>query len=123
MNTVVENTGINSWVAGDTSYKINRRKEYGNDAKSVQVGTVRKARIFNTQQVDQGTKARIEDQIRNFALEVEGAGEEAKRINEERKRIKAQVQELDREKHALTEDKAIKQKRLREWYSLEAMIG
>ncbi|CRG88887.1 Structural maintenance of chromosomes protein 5 [Talaromyces islandicus] len=113
-----KSTGINSWVSGKRSYKVNRRREYGPGATSTTVKTVRPARVWTNQPVDVSLKQEllevisgcrdelheVQRQIDTHRAEVERFGKEYTAKNEEKLRLE---QEKSSKQSALVEFRAL----------------
>lgn len=88
---------INSWVSGQNSYQVSRRREYGAGAKSTRVRRVNPARYWTSQPVDISLKQQHQQRIQQCkeALEqVKAKLEEEKRTMNE---LKAKRDKIDEE--------------------------
>ncbi|KAF8428232.1 hypothetical protein EV426DRAFT_528601 [Tirmania nivea] len=121
-----ENNGFEkifqSWVTGRDHYTVRWRKEYGDDAKSVNTRSIPRAAIFNTQQVDQAATQRLEDRIQALNFE---CSEIEKYVNEVKARydaIQKQINGLNREKIEINKEKEKKLEAQRHWVELGTRI-
>lgn len=67
----MENGPVSSWVAGQRSYQVIRRREYGDAAKSTRVRQLRKATKWTNQTVGDETKRQLENEINQGKRELE----------------------------------------------------
>ena len=79
---MLQNSPIGSWVTSKSSYRINRRREYGPGATSTQVKELRRANIWTDQPVDITAKRELQENIQGWGEEVaafKAESEEAQR--------------------------------------------
>lgn len=67
---MIELSSISSWVSGTSSYRINRRREYGPSATSTQVRDVKRAQLWTDQPVDPTAKRELQENIEGWKEEV-----------------------------------------------------
>jgi hypothetical protein len=67
---MLQNSPISAWVTSKSSYKFNRRREYGPGATSTQVKAVRKAAVWTEQPVDLTAKKALQESIAGLNEEV-----------------------------------------------------
>ena len=83
---MLQNSHISAWVTSVSTYKINRRREYGPGATSTQVKPVRKAAAWTEQPVDLTAKKVLQENIAGLNEEVAACSAE---IGEAQTRILA----------------------------------
>ena len=75
---MLQKSPLSAWVAGKSSYKINRRREYGPGATSTQVRPVRRAAVWTEQPVDLTAKRTLQENIVGLNDEAEACCTEIK---------------------------------------------
>ncbi|KAI9817554.1 MAG: Structural maintenance of chromosomes protein 5 [Pycnora praestabilis] len=90
----LENSPISSWVTGNYTYQITRRREYGPGATSTRVRDLKKAQVWTSQPVDTSAKRDLQENTQGWGEEVdeykrqhEDARNEVQAIREEYKQI------------------------------------
>lgn len=90
---LLANSPIQSWVSSKSTYRINRRREYGPGAVSTSVQQVRRARFWTDQPVDLRAKHELQENIEGWTEEVVSFKREFKEIQESVSRLQADIQE------------------------------
>lgn len=120
-NKKMEDTSISSWIAGRTSYRIIRRREY--NASSTRLGTIRPATLFKTQQVDQSLKTEIGRKISELRDGLAGVEEEKATKEREHHEIKTAHGALQEEVKSIEAEKTAKQQEVAKFNRLKATLG
>ena len=94
---LLENSVVQSWIAGKSIYRITRRKEYGAGAVSTQVRDVKKAQIWTDQPVDMSVKRELQDNIRGWEEEVRNISGMLGNKNAQVAQLRTQRDELKKE--------------------------
>lgn len=91
-------SGLTKWVAGNTVWSVNSRKEYGKDATSTRSGNVRPARHFTAQPVDD-TPARREHAQRVSEINTEFAALKQQQVlsNEKKTQLTGEIAQKETE--------------------------
>ncbi|KAF2499477.1 P-loop containing nucleoside triphosphate hydrolase protein [Lophium mytilinum] len=105
----VSNSPIQTWVAGQKSFRIlNRKKDYGADAVSTHVRQIHKANYWTDQPIDAGAERDIRAKIGEIDIQIEterSSWEELKKWmqpkSDERKSLMQEVDALRKEKDDL----------------------
>ncbi|KAK0662023.1 Structural maintenance of chromosomes protein 5 [Lasiodiplodia hormozganensis] len=99
---------IQRWVAGQRSYQVSRRREYGDQAVSVVVRQVRRARVWTDQPVDIGVEREHQTRIREINRDLHEFSEASSdltnkiRANAEKiSQLESERQDIDKEKNDL----------------------
>lgn len=98
-NELQNTPSVVSWVSGRKSYKVSRRAELGDWAKSTGTASIRPANVWNkAQPIDVSEKKEHEDTIRDLSVRLEQIEEEMKAqrvelqgLNEQRVRAKRET--------------------------------
>ena len=88
----LQNSPIQSWVTSKSTYRINRRREYGPSATSTLVKNIRRANIWTDQPVDLTAKRELQENIQGWTEEVASLKAEA---DADQKRILAYRNAID----------------------------
>lgn len=120
-NNAFENI-FQSWVTDRDHYTVRWRKEYGDDAKSVNARNILRAGIFNTQQVDQAAKQNLEDKMQALKFECSEIEEYVNGAKARYDAIQKQISELNREKVEINKEKDKKLDAQRRWVALGTRI-
>ncbi len=94
----LENSPIQSWVAGRQSIQVNRRREYGPSAVSTRVREVRKARYWTSQPVDTGAERELKMNMTGWNAEIEGLREQQEEYKREQVALKEEYGRITTEK-------------------------
>lgn len=100
-NALQNNPAVVSWVSARKSYKVSRRAELGEWAKSTSTKTIRPANVWNSQPIDASVKKGHEDTIRDLKVRLE-------QIEEEMKAQRAEMQELNEQRKRVEQEMVIK---------------
>ena len=73
----LQNSSIQSWVTSKSTYRINRRREYGPGATSTLVKNIRRATIWTDQPIDLTAKRELQENIQGWTEEVASLKAEA----------------------------------------------
>lgn len=119
-NKGMENTNISSWVAGRTSYRIIRRREY--DASSTRLINIRSAHVFKVQQVDHALKAELQRKVHELEYELVEIGKDIEIKKGEHQQLKKVHQAAQVERRAIEVEKSQKQQELGKWNKLKANL-
>ncbi|RPB14744.1 P-loop containing nucleoside triphosphate hydrolase protein [Morchella conica CCBAS932] len=120
-NKQMEETNIVQWIAGRTSYRIIRRREY--NASSIRLGDIRPATVFKTQQVDQSLKIEIERKISELEEELASVEEEKIAKEREHREIKAMHETLKKEAKDIEGEKTSRQQEVAKFNKMKATLG
>lgn len=119
----LEQTTVQSYVAGRKHYQFLRRAEYGSAGTSTRVRDVRNAKWWTNQPIDMGRKAdlqrqinELKDDLKTIKSEFDNVGEQIEELGKNVKRIEQNLQEKRDEKEA-------KQQARSEWLALDAKIS
>lgn len=120
---LLENSPIQTWVTSRSTYKIQRRREYGPGAVSTQVQPIKRAVIWTDQPVDLTAKRELQENIQGWNEEIDAlkasVAEAQKTIEEYRDSMnKASEEEKD-----LAAEKAAKQKAMGEFKALPTKLA
>ena len=74
---LLQNSSIQSWVTSKSTYRINRRREYGPGATSTLVKNIRRANIWTDQPIDPTAKRELQENIQGWTEEVASLKAEA----------------------------------------------
>lgn len=116
----MENTNIASWIAGRTSYRIIRRREY--NASSTRLANLKNAHIFKVQQVDHSLKAEIQRKIHELEDELAEAKREIDVKKGEHHQLKQTHQAAQADKKAIENEKSQKQQETAKWTRMKATL-
>ena len=114
----LQRSSVSSWITPSQSYSITRRREYGDQATSTRVQSLRPARFFTDAPVDHQAEQEIEARV------TEAKGETAELIHRqteltaEDKKLSEDRKRLREEKKAIEEVKAKQQRALSEFNGL-----
>ncbi|KAI1417306.1 P-loop containing nucleoside triphosphate hydrolase protein [Hypoxylon sp. FL1857] len=105
----IKNTGqIASWAAGNTLYRINRRREYGDSASSTNTRRINRGSFWTNQPVDHAERLELTRRINELDEEIQEIrrqGQEnkrrAKEMDEAEEPIQQQIRALKAEKNEL----------------------
>lgn len=120
-NKQIENTNIVQWIAGRTSYRIIRRREY--NASSTRLGNIRPATVFKTQQVDQSLKTEIGRRISELEEELASVEEEKIAKEREHREIKTMHETLKKEALDIEAEKSAKHQAVTKFHKMKAGLG
>lgn len=119
-NKSMESTNISSWIAGRTSYRIIRRREY--DASSTRVVILRSAQVFKVQQVDHALKAEMQRKVHELEDELAEMKKFVEAKNGEHQQLKQVHQAAQAERKAIEAEKGQKQQGLMKWNKLQGTL-
>ncbi|KAF2810245.1 P-loop containing nucleoside triphosphate hydrolase protein [Mytilinidion resinicola] len=101
----IRNSPIQTWVAGQKSFRILHRKDYGSDAVSIMVRPIHKATYWTDQPIDAGAERDIKAKIGEIEIQAEterNSFEELRQRllpkNDERKKLMQETVSLRKEK-------------------------
>lgn len=120
-NKSMENTSIYSWIAGRTSYRIIRRREY--DASSTRLANIKSAQVFKVQQVDHALKAEMQRKVHELEDELVGIGKYIDSKKDEHQQLRQVCQATQIEKKAIEAEKGQKQQEFAKWNKLRGTLG
>ncbi len=120
---MLENSPIQTWVTSKSTYKIQRRREYGPGAVSTQVQAIKRGSIWTDQPVDLTAKRELQENIQGWGEEIDAlkasVAEAQKTIEEYRDTMnKASEEEKD-----IAAEKAAKQKAMGEFKALPTKLA
>ncbi|KIW09115.1 uncharacterized protein PV09_00059 [Verruconis gallopava] len=119
----LQNSPIQSWVAGKNSYRVNRRREYGPSAVSTVVSQVRPAQFWNSSGGgDVEAIRQAQRKLRDIEVDAAELQEELQPIRQKLNELKEQRESLEDEKQAITTEKLDRQKARSEWEALPRKI-
>ncbi len=95
---VLAQSPISSWVTGQNTYQITRRREYGAGAASTRVRDVRKARIWTNQPVDLRAKSNLQENIEGWGEEVSAFQRQTQEAKEKVAQLRIEYVDLEKEK-------------------------
>lgn len=119
-NKSMESTNISSWIAGRTSYRIIRRREY--DASSTRLAILRSAQVFKVQQVDHALKAEMQRKVHELEDELAEMKKFVEAKNGEHQQLKQVHQAAQAERKAIEAEKGQKQQGLMKWNKLQGTL-
>lgn len=114
---------VNSWVAGNTMYRITRRREYGDAAVSTNTRALKQARFWTSQPVDQRQKNDLRNRILELRDEMQTIRDELRQMGAQHAQQKERLRDVDQEKHDLEQEKNERQKALTEFRTLPVKLG
>ncbi|KAJ5305792.1 hypothetical protein PENANT_c015G10997 [Penicillium antarcticum] len=117
----LQNGTLSSWVSGQNTYQVNRRREYGPSATSTRVRQIKPAQVWTSQPVDVSLRRQYQENIdtwRDELKEVEDQLQSEKTIMEKLRqdidRNEQEMRDIEREKTtkqtAYTQYRAIPEK-------------
>ncbi|KAK3721811.1 Structural maintenance of chromosomes protein 5 [Vermiconidia calcicola] len=116
--TALQRSPISSWVTPTQSYRISRRREYGEHATSTRVQGLKPARFFTDMPVDHQREQELEEKIREAKGEIAELVESRTALIAEGNELKEKRQQLSEEKKEIEDDKTNKQKAMSEFNGL-----
>ena len=119
----VKSSAVDSWVTTRSTYKVVRRREYGDAATQTQVKEVRKATVWTEQPVDLSAKHEIQEQIEGWQYEVEVWTKENGDAKDGVQRIRIEMRNIQAEQNELSQEKATHQKAISEIKALPARLA
>ncbi|KAL1628891.1 Structural maintenance of chromosomes protein 5 [Diplodia seriata] len=114
---------IQRWVAGQRSYQVSRRREYGEQAVSVTGRPIRRSRIWTDQPVDMGVERGYQDQIRDIGHDIHDLNERHGELTEKIRANKEKISQLENERRDIDEQKHELQKLRGEFDGLQTRKG
>ena len=118
----IEKSSLGSFVAGKTSYRVVRRREYGDGAVSTNTRSLRPARFWTTQFVDMHKKRELEELIHDRREELKQMQTDLHEQRAHREEQEQQLKEVDQEKEDLTREKDEKQRALAQFNALPSKL-
>lgn len=119
-NKSMEDTNIASWIAGRTSYRIIRRREY--NASSTRLANLKNAHVFKVQQVDHTLKAEMQRKVHELEYELTETQKEVDVKMGEHHQLKQLHQAAQVERRAIEAEKSQKQQEVGKWSRLKANL-
>lgn len=116
-------SSVNSWVAGNTMYRITRRREYGDAAVSTNTRALKQARFWTNQPVDQRQKTELNNRINELRDEMQAIRDELRQMQAQYAQHKDQLRDVEQERQDLERDKNERQKALTEFRTLPVKLG
>lgn len=120
---ISENSPITSWIAGRTSFRVTRRREYGPSAVSISAINVRPAKWWTEHAVDNSAKQELQTRLDDHMIQLETLRERNNEVKELLSDRQKEKQASDRKKEELQRNKNELQKERSEWASLPVKIG
>ncbi|CAF9935176.1 MAG: Structural maintenance of chromosomes protein 5 [Alectoria fallacina] len=120
---LLQNSPIQSWVTSKSTYRINRRREYGPGAKFTLVKDIRRASVWTDQPVDLTAKRELQENIQGWTEEVASLQAES---DGDQKKILAYRNAINvnsEEGKAISAEKEAKQKALGEFKALPTKLA
>lgn len=116
-------SGITNFVVGGTSYRINRRLEYGLEAVSTSAQNFGPARWWNAHTVDTSATQELQAKLDEYQNEFVALQRKANDVKKLGVGIMTQIAEREDLKKKLSSDKADLQKAYNEFKNLPNLIG
>ncbi|KAL9624698.1 MAG: hypothetical protein Q9160_001052, partial [Pyrenula sp. 1 TL-2023] len=120
--TQMTQSSVNSWVAGNTMYRITRRREYGDSAVSTNTRALKSARFWTNQPVDQRQKTDLNNRILELKDDMQAIRDELKKMQAQNGQHKERLKDIEQEKQDLERDKNERQKALTEFRALPVKL-
>jgi chromosome segregation ATPase len=93
----LQNSAVQNWVAGRSSYRVNRRREYGPNAVSTVVSQVRLAQYWTSAGVDTEAQREVHQRIKEIERDMAELDDERAPLEGEFRQLKAQKDALEDE--------------------------
>ena len=106
---MIQQSSISSWVTSKCSYRITRRREYGDGATSTRTMEVKPARVWTNQPVDVTIGRGVQEQISGWEEEIRAIEAEVPTIKTEMDAQRALAQTHKEEQENLSREKQAKQ--------------
>ncbi|KAJ5670631.1 uncharacterized protein N7477_005994 [Penicillium maclennaniae] len=116
-----EDSPIGSWVSGEHSYQVTRRREY--KAKSTRVRQVKTAQAWTSQPVDAYVKQQHREAIQTYNREFSELQEEANAEKEKTRDLLSALRRLEDEMEEIDKEKQEKQHAHTQWRAIPERIG
>ena len=114
----LQRSPLSSWVTPTQSYMIARRREYGDQATSTRVQSIKEARFFTDAPVDRQMEDELIQRINNANSEIEELRREIQSFKPEMDELHAKHKQVGLERKALEDEKKAKQSALSQFNGL-----
>ncbi|KAJ5742712.1 uncharacterized protein N7511_011113 [Penicillium nucicola] len=101
----LQNSALSSWVSGENTYQVSRRREYGPSATSTRVRQIRPAQMWTSQPVDVSLKRQHQENIDNWKEQLREIEDQLRaeratmeKLRQDIDRNEEEMNEIDREK-------------------------
>ena len=115
-------SAIENWATSKSTYKIIRRREYGDAATQTSVKDVRRATFWTEQPVDLTAKRELQENIDGWTYEVDELRKENQADENRIKGIRTECQRIQNDRKQLSDEKATQQKAVSEIKALPARL-
>jgi len=120
---MLQNCPVASWVTSKSTYRITRRREYGNGAASTQVKPVRPAAAWTDQPVDLTAKRELEENIQGWNEEKDALKASNAEAQKEIVIYRDAMNKASEEEKEIAAAKAAKQKAMGEFKTLPTKLA
>ncbi|OJD35538.1 structural maintenance of chromosomes 5 smc5 [Diplodia corticola] len=96
---------IQRWVAGQRTYQVSRRREYGDQAVSVTSKPIRRSGVWTDQPVDMSVEREHQSKIREIGHDIHDLNQAVAELTEKIRANKETISQLEREKRDIDEQK------------------
>jgi len=94
LERVLKGGAINQFACGDQTYRVTRRREYGDGATSTRIDTVRPGQYWTTQPVDESEGKMLKDQIEALNRELAVDKRKYKDLQDREEQLNAGAREI-----------------------------
>ncbi|KAK4898420.1 Structural maintenance of chromosomes protein 5 [Elasticomyces elasticus] len=113
---------VSSWVTPTETYRINRRREYGEKATSTQATALKKAKYFTELPASANEDAELEERISEAQRAIDEFKAQKARLNEEYSGLGNRRKKLETDKKEIEDEKNRKQRALATFSGLPVML-
>ena len=119
----IEQSGLTSWVTGQHSYLVTRRREYGDAGVSQRVRNIRKATVWTDQPVDLGRKQLLSRRKAEVQSDIEDIRKRLSELESVHKDMQSQANQIKDDRTMLEREKDKRQKAMVEHKALPTKLG
>ncbi|EQK98552.1 structural maintenance of chromosomes 5 smc5 [Ophiocordyceps sinensis CO18] len=120
--SLVNNGRVSQWVAGQHSYAVRRRREYGPQAMTTISKSIRPGRFWTSQPIDSQEKMELNRRLTELKGEKDLRAGELRELKAKLPNIEEQATDVTEKIDALKSDKSTLQREYQKWQALPAKI-